>query len=64
MPSVVSVPVATSCLPAETPAMPSITPNTELAALDDRGLVLRIASERLDLIAYARQAEALILACK
>lgn len=44
--------------------MPSITPNTELAALDDRGLVLRIASERLDLIAYARQAEALILACK
>ena len=61
------VPVATSCLPSggiPNLADIAIASDPELSQLDDRTLVLRIAAERLDLIAYSRQASAIIEACK
>ena len=58
------VPVASSCLPAQVPSMPLVRPDSELLALDDRQLVLTIASERLELISFSRQAEALLQACR
>lgn len=60
----VSVPVAVSCVPRETPAFPVVSTNAELSALDDGQLVLTIAAERLDLLGYAKQAEAVIRACR
>lgn len=63
-PQSVSVPVAVSCLPAEVPAAPATLADSVLAGLSDYEFVLRIAAERLDLIAYAKQADALISACK
>lgn len=63
-PQSVNVPVATSCLPASVPEIPRTAESQELASLDDYQLVLRLASERLDLIVYSRQASALIQSCK
>jgi len=52
------------CAPADSPSPPATTDNADLAKLDDRNLVLRIASERLDLIDYAGKADAIIQACR
>ena len=60
----VSVPIAVSCVPADAPAPPATRSNAELASLDDRQLVLTIASERLTLLGYARQADAVIQGCR
>ena len=58
------LPVASSCLPAQVPAMPLVRPDSELLALDDRQLVLTIASERLELIAWSRQIIPVLEACR
>ena len=58
------VPVATSCIPQEIPRLPDTSSATTLAAMDDRSLVLTIASERLDLLSFSRQAAALLEACR
>jgi hypothetical protein len=58
------VPVATTCVPSTTPALPPTLAESELAALSDYALVLRIAAERLELLAYSKQAEAVISACR
>ena len=63
-PPTVEIPVAVSCLPTAVPARPAIISNADLKALDDEGLVLTIAAERLSLIGYSAQAEAVIQACK
>ena len=60
----VSVPIAASCVPADAPGLPATLSNAELAALDDRQLVLTIASERLTLLVYAKQADLVIQACR
>lgn len=59
-----SIPVPVRCAPADSPSPPATTDNADLAKLDDRNLVLRIASERLDLIDYAGKADAIIQACR
>lgn len=64
LPSTVSVPVAVGCLPPDVPELPSVSTNDALVALSDYELVLRIASERLDLIAYSRAASVIIEACR
>ena len=64
LPQSVSVPVPVSCLPHEVPAVPALRPDSDLRTLDDRELVLTIASERLDLLSYARQAEVVIAGCR
>lgn len=60
----VSVPIAVSCVPVDAPALPGTSSKAELSALDDRQLVLTIASERLTLLGYAKQADAIIQACR
>jgi hypothetical protein len=64
LPTTAQVPVAMRCLPDEIPTAPQTLDNQELAALSDYALVLRIASERLELLAYSKQAEAIISACR
>ncbi|MDO8706728.1 MAG: hypothetical protein Q7J84_17500 [Sulfuricaulis sp.] len=61
---VAQIPVAVPCVPANAPTMPSVTENADLAKLDDRALVLRIASERLDLLSYSVQASMIVEACR
>jgi len=63
-PPTVEIPIAISCLPQAVPARPAVSSNADLKALDDEGLVLTIAAERLSLIGYSAQAEAVIQACK
>jgi hypothetical protein len=64
LPTTVQVPVTVSCLPSEVPALPPVLDNPALQRLDDATLILTIAAERLDLLSYARQAEAVISACR
>ena len=64
LPATVSVPVPISCIPANAPSLPKITPNAELQAMPDKALVLTIAAEREDLISYSLQADAVIRACR
>ena len=58
------LPTPVPCAPKDSPTPPKITSDTLLAKMDDRHLVLIIASERLDLIDYAGKADAIISACK
>ena len=58
------VPVASSCVPQGTPPAPQTVANQSLRALDDHRLVLTIAAERLDLIAWVRQIEPVLQACR
>ena len=62
-PKVVTIPVAVSCVPADTAAAPEIASASQFAAMSDYELVLRIAAERLDLIAWARQIVPILRAC-
>jgi hypothetical protein len=64
LPTTVRVPVATTCVPSTTPALPPTLAESELAALSDYALVLRIAAERLELLAYSKQAEIVISGCR
>ncbi len=59
-----SMPTPVACAPKDSPSLPATTSNADLAKLDDRKLVLTIASERLDLIDYAGKADAVIQACR
>ena len=59
-----SMPTPVRCAPDNSPTVPAFTEKADLAKLDDRTLVLTIASERLDLIDYAGKADAVIQACK
>ena len=59
-----SMPTPVACAPKNAPSPPTTTANADLAKLDDRQLVLTIASERLDLIDYAGKADAIIQACR
>lgn len=63
-PQSVLVPVATSCLPADLPSLAQYSSPTELSVLDDYALVLRIAAERLELLAWASQIIPALEACK
>lgn len=63
-PSVVSVPVALSCIPTGLPAPPSLRSDSELAGMSDYALVTTIAAERLDLLSYARQITPILESCK
>lgn len=64
VPTTVSIPVAVSCVPKDAPTLPSVTPQADLLKLEDRGFVLRLASERLDLLDYGRKASAILDACR
>jgi hypothetical protein len=64
VPQSVSVPVAVSCIPQEIPGQPSISTDQTLAAMSDYELVLRIAAERLELLAYVKQVQPILEACK
>lgn len=64
LPSTVSIPVAVPCIPKEVPSYPPIAEDKVLASLSDYEFVLRIAAERLELIAYSRQADIIIQACR
>ena len=65
LPEAVLVPVVASCVPAAyDQQVPATQSNADLAQMDDRQLVLTIASERLDLIAFSRAAQAVIDACR
>ena len=57
-------PTPVACAPKDSPSPPKISPDALLAKMDDRHLILVIASERLDLIDYAGKADAIISACK
>ena len=61
---IASIPVPVSCVPANAPTIPAVSDNAALAKLDDRALVLTIASERLDLLSYGVQAEMILTACR
>lgn len=63
-PQVVQVPVATSCLPTQIPQIPPTKSDPELASMSDADLVLTIAAERLDLLVYSKQADALLKSCQ
>lgn len=63
-PTTAMIPVAASCVPADAPSRPAVSDNAALKALGDEQLVLTIASERLDLISWSAQAEAIISACR
>ena len=58
------LPTFTGCAPKDAPAMPKVSDNAALAALDDYRLVLTLAAERNDLIVYGRQADAILQACR
>lgn len=64
LPERILVPVASSCVPTGMPPAPTISTNAELLGLADRELVLRIAAERLELISFSRQAEAVLSGCQ
>ena len=64
-PPTANIPVGVTCLPPDYPKQkPTTVSNGELKAMDDQGLLLTIATERLELIGYAAKAEAVISACK
>jgi hypothetical protein len=63
LPTTVQVPVAVACV-TDVPLLPEILPDASLAALGDRELVLRLAIERLDLLAYSKLADAALQACR
>jgi hypothetical protein len=63
-PQTVSVPVAVQCVPADTPKPPEVYPDDRLRALSDYELVLRIAAERLELLAWTRQIIPVLEACR
>ena len=58
------LPTFTGCVPKDAPTMPKVAENSSLASMNDYEFVLVIAAERNDLIAYGRQAEAIISACR
>lgn len=60
----VKVPVAIPCLPSTMPSKPNILANAELSKLADGPLVLEIAAERLDLLSYAAQTDAILQGCR
>lgn len=64
VPNVVKIPVPVPCAPPDTPERPAMTPNAELAKMDDQALILTIAAERLEQGAYAAQAEVILKACR
>lgn len=64
LPKTTSVPVAVSCIPKLAPSLPAVKSKAELAALADEALVLTIAAERNDLLAYGQKADAVIKACR
>ena len=63
-PKEILIPIAVSCIPVETQSPPHTKSNAELSLLDDYALVLTIAAERLELIAWVRQIEPVLQACR
>lgn len=64
LPKEVTIPVAVPCVPVDTPLAPETLSIAQLAAMSDYELVLRIAADRLDLIAWVRQIEPVLQACR
>lgn len=64
VPRTVEVPVVRPCVPPGTPEAPKVSSKAELAALSDYDIVLRLASERYELAAYAVQVAGVIRACR
>jgi len=60
----VKVPVTVPCLPAELPKRPAIADKAALLAMGDYDLVLELAAERDELLAYSGQLEAVVKACR
>ena len=58
------LPTPVGCAPKDSPSPPPVTQNQELAKLDDYQMILVIGAERNDLIVYAKQADAIIQACR
>ena len=58
------LPTPVACAPKDSPTLPPITSNADLAKLNDFELILVIAAERSDLIVYAKTADAIVQACK
>lgn len=63
-PRTVSVPVAVGCVPESAPTKPPVASVSQLAAMSDYELVLRIAAERLELISWVAQISPVIAACR
>lgn len=66
MPTVqrVDVPVPVSCLPAQMPARPDIHTSAMLRAMSSSEYVLATSADRLDLLAYAGELEAVLRGCE
>ena len=64
LPERVLVPVATSCLSAPPPEVPTLRSEAEILAMDDYAATLVTWAERLELRAWAEKAEALLLGCR
>ena len=58
------LPTPVPCAPADSPTPPKVISDALLAKMDGYHTILIIASERLELISYAAQADAIIVACK
>jgi len=64
VPQVVKVPYAVPCIEAaNVPVMPVILADSELAKADDFALVIALATERIALRQYAKEAAAVITGC-
>ena len=58
------LPTPVGCAPKDSPSLPVITTNADLAKLNDYELILVIGAERSELIVYSKQADAIVQACK
>lgn len=66
IPKEVPIPVAVPCVPEEkAPAFPleAARPETEIRALEDYKVIPRLRADRLELIVYARAAQAIVQGC-
>ena len=62
---IVKVPVTIACIKeADIPTQPTILENSALQKLDDHALVLRLATERLELLTLSKTQSALIQGCR
>jgi len=63
-PEKAAVPVAVSCLPADLPPAPALTPNADLRKMTPRARYLRIAAEREALESWRLKVEPALASCR
>lgn len=63
-PQIIKVPVPQPCLTADQlPQPPKANTDAELAAMNDRDLVISLATDRLEYRRYSQEAQAALVAC-